>query len=681
MIQKPMILMTASLVFAGSTSVLAADLTARFEASPFFEKFVDSESGVESYLLKNDLVDHNQQSMYFTAKSMTDDGRFLVIWSMPSEITAGKRPNCNDRKVQVFDLEKNTITPIEQDKVHAEIPYLDTKTGIFYWIDRFGLHQRDLYKDVAHDIKCTPIPEELRSTKVGGKCRRVATHLMPTGDRRKFFFDAAGEQLDFEGIFDVETGVFERWNEVAFDCNHGQSNTADDNLALAAWENASRLTFEEIRRFGMNTEDVKPYDSRKLITDRRRMSGITYPRVWLFRPGKKELIKPLLNNYATHENFTEDGRGVYFCSGDGVTLCDLESRRQELACPEHCSHAFLSADLKYVVGDNPVGGWYRGCNWEVRFFNRDTHRQVMIYSPRPKYMPRENQSKLHPDPHPQFVCNDQCVISTITIEPGRMGTLVTPVAPLIVRTTEKSTAPKIVSENLAWRTDMPIDRAYEITVPKTKCEGAYRVEAKIGGKGWKTLLMHPLYNPDDIEKITLRFWVPEGTEALKLLSGVEARFSPLDKAGEGNLFYGAVDPAGFDAWQVQGEKRLEKEGVYFGGKITREIDLPASARGKPYKLEWQAGVMNAEAQKITLRVLEGEKIGGEIRWKAAEATREEKLAPWQFRYFNKRGTFDENTEKVRVEFATTAANPENQSPSLAILLQQLNLRIADTLRN
>ena len=42
--------------------------------SKLFVKHVDPRSGVVSYLLKPGLVAFNQQSLYFTAKSMTDDG-------------------------------------------------------------------------------------------------------------------------------------------------------------------------------------------------------------------------------------------------------------------------------------------------------------------------------------------------------------------------------------------------------------------------------------------------------------------------------------------------------------------------------------------------------------------------------------------------------------------------------
>ena len=64
---------------------LLKDRGATPETSPLFVRHVDDGSGVVSYVLRPGLVDHNQQSMYFTHKSMTDDGRFLVFWAAGDE--------------------------------------------------------------------------------------------------------------------------------------------------------------------------------------------------------------------------------------------------------------------------------------------------------------------------------------------------------------------------------------------------------------------------------------------------------------------------------------------------------------------------------------------------------------------------------------------------------------------
>ena len=68
-----------SLVFCGITGVLVAAEVKTPETSKLFVRHEDPETKVVSYLLKLGLVAFNQQSLYFTAKSMIDDGRFIVL--------------------------------------------------------------------------------------------------------------------------------------------------------------------------------------------------------------------------------------------------------------------------------------------------------------------------------------------------------------------------------------------------------------------------------------------------------------------------------------------------------------------------------------------------------------------------------------------------------------------------
>ena len=57
------------------------------ETSKLFRKSVDPKSGVVSYVLDARIAEE-QQSLYFTQKSMTEDGRFLVF-----RICGGERRN------------------------------------------------------------------------------------------------------------------------------------------------------------------------------------------------------------------------------------------------------------------------------------------------------------------------------------------------------------------------------------------------------------------------------------------------------------------------------------------------------------------------------------------------------------------------------------------------------------
>ena len=67
-------------VTLGALCGLAASGLKTPETSSLFVPSTDPDSGVKSYVLRPGLTDWNQQSIYFTAKSMTDDGRFLLFY-------------------------------------------------------------------------------------------------------------------------------------------------------------------------------------------------------------------------------------------------------------------------------------------------------------------------------------------------------------------------------------------------------------------------------------------------------------------------------------------------------------------------------------------------------------------------------------------------------------------------
>ena len=84
-------------LFAATATLAAAAKS--FEDSPLFVKRVDPYSGVVSYLLKPKIHSFSQQSIYFTNKSVTDDGRFLLF-------SASDNPQDRKKRVTVVDLEK-----------------------------------------------------------------------------------------------------------------------------------------------------------------------------------------------------------------------------------------------------------------------------------------------------------------------------------------------------------------------------------------------------------------------------------------------------------------------------------------------------------------------------------------------------------------------------------------------
>ncbi len=371
------------------------------ETSRHFRKHVEPETGVVSYILDTRIA-FNQQSIYFTHKSMTDDGRFLIF-----DVSGGERKN--RKTLAVMDFLKDELYPLE---IATWIPYLDPATAKVYYVNKNGIFRRDLAVDPHKEIKLCPIPEDL--TAGSKRVHYLATHITLTPDKKKAFLDARVDDRFVQGTVDLETGKYEKWGETEFFVNHGQLHPTNDKLALCAWEGE----WKDVNGVAHKIE---------------KQNGI-YPRLWLMEPGdKRRMIPPAITNYATHECWAEDGKGFYYCS-NGVYYHDLATGKQSCIGPVKAAHASMSGDNKYLTYDFPVGTWYRGCAWQVGFYNRDTGKSVFLYPSLPAYNTKEEPSTLHPDPHPQFVCKARYIICTVNLGSGAMDLSVTPVAQLVEKT-------------------------------------------------------------------------------------------------------------------------------------------------------------------------------------------------------------------------------------------------------
>lgn len=384
------------------------------ETSSLFEKRVDPVSGVVSYALNYGAPDDNKQSLYFITRSMTEDGRFLVFqYTKGNEVKGldgGKHMMLADLAYdKVYDLGPMVMTPfIETNQDY--LVYGDKKDG-FFKID---------FKKPSEKVKLCDLPEELTSL---GEITRLATHLTLTMDRSKAFLDVAVKPADakeryLQGMLDLTTGEWDLWGETEWNCNHGQLNPVDDSLAMCAWEGA----WEEQGKAFMDSTGF-------------------YPRMWLVRKGSKELIPAKTRNFASHEIWDEDGKGLSWCGHgwmideDCVYHHDLATGNEEpWAKVMGARHNYCSPDGKYVVLDQAPETWWRGCKWAVAFYNRETGKTAWVYTTRPALLPRENQSTLHPDPHPHFVMNARYVISTANNADGHMDLFITPVDQLLEMT-------------------------------------------------------------------------------------------------------------------------------------------------------------------------------------------------------------------------------------------------------
>lgn len=404
-----------SLALAGMLLATACSGIKSPEKSKLFEPFVDPESGVVSYVLKYGAPDDNRQSTYFISKSMTNDGRFLIFWY--NQGNEKKEGGPGERHLMLADLKTDTVHDLGMVPM---TPFVEINEDYMVYGDREkGFFRVDFTKP-SESVKLCDIPQELSSL---GRIMRLATHLTLTQDRKQAFLDTEirtteGKTRYLQGLLNLETGAWDQWMETEWNCNHGQLNPKDDSVAMVAWE-------------GCWDEAGQAFQAE---------TG-WYPRMWLIRKGSKELIPAKTINFASHEIWDDDGKGISWC-GHGYMVdehCvyhrDMATGEEEVwAAVPGARHNSCSPDNKYVVTDQAPESWWRGCKWRVAFYNRETGKSVWLYSLRDALMPQNNQSRLHPDPHPHFVMNGRYVISTANNADGHMDLFVTPVAQMVEMT-------------------------------------------------------------------------------------------------------------------------------------------------------------------------------------------------------------------------------------------------------
>ena len=422
--QAPMLWIASTLLADGAGAVKGVKTPA---TSKLFETRVDPESGVVSYALVYGEPDDNRQSLYFITKSMTEDGRFLLFHHTVGNEKKGMK---SPKMLMVADLLEDVVKPmswiegmteykIETGTPLVGTPFVECKEDYIVCgsPQLGGFYRCDLARP-EKAVKLCGVPKELSDL---GKVKRFYTHLTLTRDRRKAFLDTAitrpdGKEFYVQGLLDLGTGAFDKWGETEPGCcfNHGQLNPVRDDLALCAWE----ACWEKPGR------------------EYRKKTG-WYPRMWLVEKGKKTLVPAKDRNFASHEIWDDDGTGFSWCGlpGDYVYHHDLATGEQARWCGiRGARHNNVSPDKKYVVCDDAPETWWRGCKWRVAFWNRETGKHVWLYSTRPPLMPRENQSRLHPDPHPHFVMNAKYVVCTANNADGHMDLYVTPVAQMVEMT-------------------------------------------------------------------------------------------------------------------------------------------------------------------------------------------------------------------------------------------------------
>lgn len=399
-------------------------------ADDYFDKFVDPESGVLSYWFKSELQEwpdkYNTQSTYFVTKSMTDDLRFCYFFISTKE-KDGRLPV--ERSARVFDFKERKLYAFPGND--GCYPYLDSKTDILYYYEmnpkngdvrdggRFWM--RDLLKAPKSPIPLTTIPKAIAPT--GCYLNRALSHITLTQDKQWVFMDSmVNGDTCIQGLLNLYTGEWQEWNRTTEKhLTHGQINPMNDKEALL-----SRDVWNE------NDDRNKLYNEKNGIYERINI---------LTHEGGLTVVDPRdpsnnNNNYASHDMWHYDGEHVYWCA-NGVNIRNLRTGKHEYPYKERATHCNLTYDMKYITLDNDqLGDTFRGGRWRVTFFNRETGKKVNLITESPAITTKDKPSRIHPDPHPHFVCNDKYIVCTMADKDGYLRWSITPVDQLIQLTSK-----------------------------------------------------------------------------------------------------------------------------------------------------------------------------------------------------------------------------------------------------
>lgn len=384
-----------------------------------FTKRQDPQTGMIYYVLST-RVAPVQENFYFVNSPCEPSRRYLWFYCA--------FPPAPMRCAGVLDFETDEVRYFP-DTFTESIGscMVDEVTGNLYWGNSRGIYMRTPH---AQDkpVRIAAMPAEA-AAHLG---RTMGTHLTLSPDRKEFAVDIQtpnGTYGAYIGTVEIATGKFTQWyrTENGVPYNHAQFCPTDGDLIMTAHEGSINIALGKRMSPALTPEGI-------------------YPRLQLIRrDGTREMRKPL-NNYATHEWWSADGKTIYYCSKHHIARDRLGKNEPESVCyipiedGNGTWHAHCTRDEQYFIVDGSLPSmglsWWRGCVSTVRFWNDKTKKLCTLVSSNPiveNWTPQD-PSPYHIDPHPRFVWDDQWVTFTATVA-GRVDFAMAPVDQLI-RATE-----------------------------------------------------------------------------------------------------------------------------------------------------------------------------------------------------------------------------------------------------
>ena len=368
----------------------------QLENHPYFTKFTDPESGVESYLLTEKIAGMCQH-FYFSESSVTADGKYL--W-----VRCTNPPSWFQTLALIsLDPQAPFVRLFPQAGIFAGNPCITPEQDGVYYPNADSIYKVDLQGNVQKIFQLDP--DFVRNRFV----QNLTTHSTISCDGKYMLLDMRVGGVWYVMRVELATGAYKILNNFARCHNHAQFCPTRPDLFILdqdAWRDNQTGEYFCIdnRIWLMNTEGTQ------------------------FEPLLPQAFYARSGSEVCHDFWSEDGYACWVDYHLGTFECDIDTRQICHVWKRPICHSHTSPDRQLWVGDQSPYTWKeKPC--QVLFYDRQTNREIPIFSALPE--PPVFRGRYHVDPHPQFVCGGQYVVCTATEAVPTATVAITPVAPML----------------------------------------------------------------------------------------------------------------------------------------------------------------------------------------------------------------------------------------------------------
>lgn len=366
------------------------------EKHPYFTKYTDPESGVESYLLTEKIAGMYQH-FYFSESSVTKDGKYLWIrcTNPPSWFST--------LAVVSLDAENPFIRHFPQAGIHGGCPRITPEEDGVYYPNDDSIYKVDLEGNVTRVFR---VPAEFLH---GRTVTNLSTHCTVSCDGKYMLLDMMTGGAYYVLRVELATGEYKVLNNFGRCYDHAQFSPKKPELFLIDqdwWRDyrSGEYFCIDNRIWLMNTEGTR---FEPLI-----------PNAFYGRSGSE----------ICHDFWSDDGRLCWVDYSLGAYECDVDTRKVTHVWKRPICHCHANHDRTLWVGDQTPYNW-KNEPCKVLFYDRGTNQELPIFSALPE--PPVERGNYHVDPHPQFVCGGKYVAATATVGVETATVSLTPVKPLL----------------------------------------------------------------------------------------------------------------------------------------------------------------------------------------------------------------------------------------------------------